>query len=223
MDWEKQASEFVEILLEEEAEKALSLTRKLLGQGVTPTEFFEKCITPALEDIGGRFERLDIFLPEMVEAAEIVEQINNQVIKPALAESLARGDVQSLSGPVGKVCLATIQGDLHDIGKNMVALMLQVNGFEVIDMGTNVAPAAIIERAAQEDADIIGLSSLLTSCLPYMKDVVDFLEGQGTRDRYAVVVGGAAPTAEFVAEIGANAHGHTAAEAVTICKKIMAA
>jgi 5-methyltetrahydrofolate--homocysteine methyltransferase len=148
---ESKQAEFTKIILAGNEEAAVSLARVALEEGSTPVEFFENCISPSLQDIGKRFETLDIFLPEMVTAADIVEKVNSEVINPAVAESQA-GESMSL----GKVLLATVQGDLHDIGKNMVGLMLKVNGFEVIDLGTNVPPADIVARAEQENVDIIG-------------------------------------------------------------------
>jgi len=220
-DWPTIAAEYVELLLDGEADSAIRQADDLLAAGATPTEFFEGCISPALQEIGRRFETLDIFLPEMVLAAEIVEEINTEILRPAITAGSGSGAGDSPRA-IGRVCIATIQGDLHDIGKNMVSLILQVNGFEVVDLGTNVSPREIVEAAEQEGVDIIALSSLLTSCLPYMKDVVDYLEGNGNRDKYAVIVGGAAPTPEFATDMAADAHGHTAAEAVRICRGIMA-
>jgi trimethylamine corrinoid protein len=221
INWESLQEDFLNILLNSEVERALSMTRETLAKRGNPAEFFERCITPALEEIGNRFERLEIFLPEMVEAAEIVELINKQVIQPGITTA-QQGNIETeQTTPKGKVLLATVQGDLHDIGKSMVALMLKVNGFAIHDVGIDVSPTEIVERAQQEEVDIIGLSSLLTTCLPYMKDVIDFLQGMGTRDNYAVIVGGAAVTPQFAEQIGADAYGRSAAEAAKICDKIM--
>lgn len=221
IQWEKIVDEYIALLLHEETEVAIQKTRELLNDGVTPTEFFENCISPALQEVGRQFETLEIFLPEMVIAAEVVEEINAQVIRPAIESAQANSGVVKIKSGMGKVLLATIQGDLHDIGKNMVTLILQVNGFEVKDLGVNVPPQDIVNAALAEEVDIIGLSSLLTSCLPYMKDVVNILESKGIREKYAVIIGGAAPTEDFTNAIGADAQGHNAAEAVRICKQIM--
>ncbi|HMR64730.1 MAG TPA: cobalamin-dependent protein, partial [Anaerolineae bacterium] len=166
---------------------------------------------------GNRFETLEIFLPEMMIAAEIVQTINDEVINLAIQQDSAA----ARSAPLGKVLLATVQGDLHDIGKSMVALLLKVNGFEVIDLGINVPPATIAEEAKKLQVDVIGMSALLTTCLPFMKDTVDYLVETGRRDKYAVIIGGAAPTAAFAEEIGADAFANSAAEAVNICRRLM--
>lgn len=215
-EWETLIPKFIESLQAGDEETAIALARESLGSGVTPVEFFENCIAPSLKEIGKRFETLDIFLPEMVTAADTVERVNEEVINPAVAESQIDANMSA-----GKVLLATVQGDLHDIGKNMVGLMLKVNGFEVIDMGTNVAPADIVARAEQENVDIIGLSALLTTCLPYMKDVGDFLVGKGIREKYAVIIGGAATTPDLTEEMGANAHGSSAADGVKKCQMLL--
>ncbi|OGN89871.1 MAG: hypothetical protein A2Y88_14615 [Chloroflexi bacterium RBG_13_48_10] len=214
--WETVQPKFTDFLLAGDEISAIALARESLSNGASPVEFFEKCIAPSLQEVGKRFETLDIFLPEMVTAADLVEKINTEVINPALADAK---DNKNLS--LGKVLLATVQGDLHDIGKNMVALMLKVNGFEVIDMGTSVAPSDIITRAVQENVDIIGISALLTTCLPYMKEVGDFLVAKGIRDKYSVIVGGAATNPTIAEEMGANAYGSSAADGVEKCKMLL--
>jgi 5-methyltetrahydrofolate--homocysteine methyltransferase len=217
-DWKALQASFLESLLNEDSESAKKLTQDVLDNGASPSDFFENCITPTLTEIGNRFEILDIFLPEMVQAAEIVQEINDEIITPVI-ETLKSDDRPVTS----KVLMATVDGDLHDIGKNMVCVMLQVGGYEVIDMGVDVSAEDIINRAEQENVDIIGMSSLLTSCLPYMKDVVELLEMKGTRDRHAVIIGGAAPTEDYARDIRVDAQGHSAADAVRICNKIIQA
>jgi len=217
IDLEELQAQLLDNLLGGESGKAVSLAREALTHGVSPVDFIEKCVTPVLAEVGNRFEELEIFLPEMVVAAEIVQEINDTVISPALEKD----DSGQRAKPLGKVLMATVQGDLHDIGKNMVAQLLSVSGFEVVDLGIDVPPGDIVKRAGQEKVDIIGLSTLLTTCLPYVKDTVEYLQLKGIRDRYAVIIGGAAPTAEFSEQIGVDAYGHSAAEAVTICRRIM--
>ncbi len=215
-NWNTLQPKFIEMMLAGEDESAVALAREALDGGATPVEFFENVIAPSLQEVGKRFETLDIFLPEMVTAADTVEKVNTEVINPAVAESQGDADMS-----LGKVLLATVQGDLHDIGKNMVGLMLKVNGFDVIDMGTNVSPSDIIARAEQENVDIIGMSALLTTCLPYMKDVGDMLVGKGIRDKFAVIIGGAATTPDITEEMGANAYGSSAADGVEKCKMLL--
>ena len=215
-NWETKQKDFIQFMLAGDEDAAVNLARESLDGGATPVEFFENCIAPSLQEVGKRFETLDIFLPEMVTAADTVEVVNEKVINPAVAESESDASMS-----LGKVLLATVQGDLHDIGKNMVGLMLKVNGFEVIDLGTNVSPSDIVARAEQENVDIIGMSALLTTCLPYMKDVGDHLVGKGIRDKYPVIIGGAATTPEVMEDMGANADGSAAADGVKKCKMLL--
>ncbi len=214
IEWNMLQATFLECLLGDQRLKARELAQNILNLGASPSDFFENCITPVLAEVGNRFETLEIFLPEMVTASEIVKEINVQIIQPVI-KAQGRPNLESS----GRVLMATIEGDLHDIGKNIVCAMLDVAGFEVIDMGVNVSPHDIVDRAEQLHVDIIGLSSLLTSCLPYMKDVLDLLIIKGIRDRYFVMIGGAAPTEHFAKEIGADAQGHTAAEALRLSKE----
>lgn len=209
---------FLEYLLAGEMESAVALANDAMDAGVSPVDFFENVIAPSLEVIGEKFENLDIFLPEMMIAARIVQAVNDRVLAPLVTDQSGYD-----KKPHGKVLIATVQGDLHDIGKNMVSLMLRVNGFDVFDLGTNVAPSVIIEQAESNRVDIIGLSSLLTTCLPYMKDVFTHLEGKGKREQYAIIMGGAAVTPQFAEQVGADGFGHSAAEAVKLCKKLMEA
>lgn len=216
INWEGKQASLLDFLLAGDSAEAVALARAALAEGASPAEFFERCITPVLVEVGNRFETLEIFLPEMMIAAEIVQTINDEVINLAIQE-----DNAARSASLGKVLLATVQGDLHDIGKSMVALLLKVNGFEVIDLGINVPPATIAEEAEKLQVDVIGMSALLTTCLPFMKDTMDYLVETGRRDKYAVIIGGAAPTAAFAEEIGADAFANSAAEAVNICRRLM--
>jgi 5-methyltetrahydrofolate--homocysteine methyltransferase len=121
----------------------------------------------------------------------------------------------------GKILIGSVQGDLHDIGKNMVILMLRVNGFEVVDLGVDVPVATVLERAKEEKPNIVGLSSLMTTSQPYMKEVVERRDGFGLKDEWDVIVGGAPITAEYAETIGADAYGKNAIEAVTECTKLI--
>jgi len=215
--WQALQDEYIGLLLDENAASAIERTRQLLAEGVTPLEFFQQIITPALTEVGRRFEELEIFLPELAIAGEMVKEINDAVITPAL-EAASQKQIRQ-----GKVILGTVQGDLHDIGKNMVGLMLGVHGFDVIDLGTNVPPAEFVNRAEKEKADIIAMSALLMTCLPYMKDVMDRLVGLSLRSKYAVIVGGAPTSPEYARSIGADAYGTNAAEGVRLCRDLMQA
>lgn len=216
-DWEALKDHWIELLISGDKTRAVAQASALLAEGVGPLEFFQKIITPALEEIGRLFEELEVFIPELTIAGETVQTISDQIINPALATAAQEHE------RTGTVILGTVKGDLHNIGKNMVALMLGVHGFNVIDLGTDVPPAEFVTRAEKDHADIIGLSALLTTTLPYMKDVLDRLVALGLRDKYRVIIGGAPTSPEVAHRYGADAYGANAVEAVRICRELMAA
>jgi methylmalonyl-CoA mutase cobalamin-binding domain/chain len=195
----------------------IQLAQEALAAQSSALDFFKAVIEPVLEDVGDRFARLEIFLPELMKAGMVIKAMQKEVLEPAIR---AEG---SASTTAGKIVIGTCQGDIHDIGKNMVALMLQVNGFDVADLGTDIAPRTVIEAAQREQADIIALSSLLTPSMPYIRDVVQLLEGYGLRDQFQVVAGGAAVTRDWAKSIGADGFGEDAIEAVEVCRSLMTA
>jgi len=209
-------TEFVEKLLASQEAEIITWSKEVLDEGMKPLDFFDRVFTPGMAVIGEKFARLDIFLPELMDSAQKAKAISDQVLAPLLAK-----DPASKGMTCGKVVLASVKGDLHDIGKNMVSLMLQVNGFEVIDLGVNVSPGDIINRSREEDADIVALSSLMTTSMPYMKEVVERLEGFGIKDRFPVIVGGAPITKEYAEGIGADAFGKDAIQAVQECLALL--
>jgi methylmalonyl-CoA mutase cobalamin-binding domain/chain len=204
-------AEMDKVLTEGDEAKGIEIIQGALDKDLSASTIFLEVIQPLLDEIGKRFERLEIFLPELMKAAKVVKAIHKEVLEPA---------IRSESGEainVGTVVIGTVKGDIHDIGKNLVALMLQVNGFEVIDLGTDVPTQVLINAARDNQADIIGLSSLLTPSMPYMGDLVARLEGLGLRDQFRVVVGGAPVTDSYAQHIGADAYGADAIDAVRVC------
>lgn len=195
--------------------KGVEVAKKAMDSGITPTTFFLEIIQPLLYEVGQKFERLEIFLPNLMKAAKVVQAMQTEILEPAILAESGEGS------SAGTVVIGTCQGDVHDIGKNMVALMLQVNGFRVIDLGTNVETKAFIEAAKTNNADIIGMSSLLTPSMPYMGDLVARLDGLGLRDQYKVIVGGAPVTPAYAEKIGADAYGSDAINAVKMCKQLL--
>jgi trimethylamine corrinoid protein len=196
-------------------EAGVALARQALSDGMTPLGFFHEVIEPVLKEIGDAFARLEVYLPELMRAGLVVKAIQTHVLEPVVRTDGGE------SGSAGTIVIGTAQGDIHDIGKNMVALMLQVNGFKVIDLGTNVSPQVFLESARRERADIIAMSSLITPSLPYIKDVVKRLEGQGQRDRFMVVAGGAPITKAWVEQAGLDGFAEDAVEAVALCRGLM--
>lgn len=195
--------------------EGVKLAEEALAAQMSPLEFFHAVIDPVLVEVGERFSRLEIFLPELMRAGMVVKAMQKDVLEPAILAGSGKSNI------VGRVVIGACQGDIHDIGKNMVALMLQVNGFEVTDLGTNVAPRTFIETAQQKQADIIAMSSLLTTSMPYIRDLVQLLEGYSLRDQFLVVAGGAAVTHEWARSVGVDGFGEDAVEAVSICQNLL--
>jgi trimethylamine corrinoid protein len=196
-------------------DSGVALARAALAAGMTPVEMFQQVIQPVLKDIGDAFARLEVFLPELMRAGAVVKAMQQQVLEPAV---LSQG---GQSGSTGTVVIGTCHGDIHDIGKNMVALMLQVNGFKIVDLGTNVSPQAFLDAARREQADLIAMSALLTPSLPYIKDLVNRLEALGERKRFLVIAGGAPITRQWAETAGLDGFGEDAVEAVTVCQTLI--
>lgn len=215
-DISAKADEFAEILLDAGGPAAIEWANQQIESGVSPLDFFNLVFTPAMTSVGDRFGRLEIFLPELMDAAEAAKAVSEQVVQPRLAISNA-----GFSTSRGKIVLCSVKGDLHDIGKNMVKLMLQVNGFDVIDLGIDVLPRDALNKARQEGADIIGLSSLMTTSMPYMKETIELRDGFGMKDKVKIIVGGAPITPEYSQQIGADAFGRDAVEGVQKCLELM--
>jgi methylmalonyl-CoA mutase cobalamin-binding domain/chain len=195
--------------------QGVELAQAALDAGVSPLVFFQGVVEPVLGEVGDQFARLEIFLPELMRAGMVVEAMQKEVLEPAIMAETGESSI------TGRVVIGTCQGDIHDIGKNMVALMLQVNGFEVTDLGTNVPPRTFIDAAKQQNADIIAMSSLLTTSMPYIRDLVDLLDGFGLGGQFQVVAGGAAVTRDWVESVGLNGFGEDAVEAVNVCRNLL--
>jgi methanogenic corrinoid protein MtbC1 len=197
--------------------QGVEMARAALAEGLSPLAFFRGVVEPVLTEVGDRFSRLEIFLPELMRAGMVVKAMQAQVLEPAIKASGGQAFSE------GTVVIGAAQGDIHDIGKNMVSLMLQVNGFKVVDLGTNVSPKAFIEAGRRDNADIIAMSSLLTPSMPYIRDTVQLVEGLGLRGRLLLIAGGAPVTREWAASIGLDGFGEDAVEAVEVCRRLMAA
>jgi methylmalonyl-CoA mutase cobalamin-binding domain/chain len=195
-------------------EAGTSIALQLVDNGVDPLNIFLECIEPVLANVGGKFERLEIFLPEMIESANVVKSIH-QALKPHLQ---AKGEITSK----GKIVICTITGDLHDIGKNIVRAMLEVNGFEVKDLGVDVNPSDVVNGAKEFDADIIAISALMLPSLPFVSDVIEFVrENKDYQERFKILVGGGPVTQEWADSHGADGYGDNAVEAVRIAGNLL--
>ncbi len=189
------------------------LTRKAVAAGVTAKDILDRGLVAGMNRIGELFRDQEIFLPDVLLAARAM-YAGLDVIKPLLL----REEVESK----GKVVIGSVQGDLHDIGKNLVGIMLRGAGFDVIDLGNDVAPERFVDTAEQEGAQVIGMSALLTTTMPVMKRVADLVAARCLRNRMRLIIGGAPVTAEYARQIGADAYGFDAAAAVEIVKRLLA-
>jgi methanogenic corrinoid protein MtbC1 len=181
---------------------AMDLTRSYLEQGVLALEIFG-CYQSALEEIGKRFERQIYFIPELIMSGEMMKA-GAEILKPAMAEQSVGTEPDS-GGKLGKVVIATVQGDIHDIGKNIATMMLELNGLQVKDIGVDVPIDTIIQEAVDSKADVIGLSGLLTLAFDPMKSVVDRLKEKGLRDKIKVIIGGGQMDEQVCKYVGADA------------------
>lgn len=176
-------------------EKSRTFAHKVLEERIDPLDAIAR-LTTLMGEVGDRFSRLEIFLPEMMEAGEAMATAV-EILGPAIKE----GSRERIKG---RVVLGTVKGDLHEIGKNIVKLMLEANGFEVKDLGYDVDPLHFIKEAEAMEADVIGASSLMTTTMPHQKEIIDLLKDRGMRERYKVVIGGAPTTQEWADQIGAD-------------------
>ena len=166
-----------------------------LAENIAPADILNKGLIAAMTEVGRLFEEGEYFVPEMLIAARAM-QASVAILKPKLKDA----DIK----PLGKIVIGTVKGDLHDIGKNLVAMMLEGTGFEIIDLGTDVPPEKFIDAIKTHDAGFVGMSALLTTTMPAMRTTIEALKAAGVRDRVKIMVGGAPITQEFANEIGAD-------------------
>ena len=189
-----------------------SLAEQALKQGLAPLEILNQAMIPALQVVGERFRKDEIFLPEVMLSARAFKSAF-ELIKPKLLE----GDYQ----PRARVVIGTVFGDVHDIGKNIVCALLEGNGYQVIDLGVNVSAEKFISALRDQQAEILGMSTLLTTTMPEMARVIEALEKEGLRDKVKVIVGGAPVSGEYAQKIGADGYGEDAQQGVEIINQWM--
>ncbi len=194
------------------ARKTKELVQQAIDEGVNVQDILEKGLLAGMDVIGKKFKNNEIFIPEVLISARAMNQ-SIELIKPLLLESGVK--------PAGKVCIGTVQGDLHDIGKNLVKLMLESKGFEIIDLGTDVSPEAFVNAALENDCPIICCSALLTTTRGAMADVVKEVEKAGAKDKIKVLIGGAAVSEDFCEEIGADYFTPDATSAAEVALSLM--
>jgi len=187
------------------------LVQEALDQGMGAGEILNGGLIAGMDEVGRDFKAGDLFVPEVLIAARAM-QAGMNVLRPLLAE----GDVPT----VGKYAIGTVKGDLHDIGKNLVKIMLEGAGFEVIDLGTDVAPEKFVSTVREHRPTVVGMSALLTTTMTQMKAIIEALEEAGVRDSVKVMIGGAPVTAEYAKQIGADAYAPDAASAADIAREL---
>jgi 5-methyltetrahydrofolate--homocysteine methyltransferase len=197
--------ELVEVIQEGIVAETQNQVRALLDKGKSPDEIIQKGIVEAMDIVGKKFSEGECFIPEMLVAARASKKAL-EILKPLLVKSGFK--------PKGKIILGTVKGDLHDIGKNIVAMMLEGAGFEVIDLGCDVAPKKFIDTLKAEKAQVLAMSCLLTTTMISMKDTMDVLKEAGLIGKIKVMIGGPPTTEEFARKIGADFRGKDACEAV---------
>ncbi|MBS7251776.1 MAG: corrinoid protein [Candidatus Freyarchaeota archaeon] len=200
-------------ILEFETEKIGDYVKKALKSGATPVEIIEKGIRPGAELAGEKFDKGEFYLPELVMAGEAIKQ-GISVLEPLL--------MKDEKGYKGTVITATVQGDLHDIGKDLVSVMLKGNGFKVIDLGVDVPPEKVVKAVKENDAKVVCLSILLTPAYEGLSATLKALKDSSLREKVKVVLGGAAVSPDTVKRYGADYYGHDANQAVEICNQILA-
>jgi len=199
-------------ILDLDADAAERLAREILDSGGDARETIDSVIKPTADEIGEKFEQEEFFLPQLMLAGAALEQAMT-----ALLEAVPSGE-----GPSKRsVLIGTVKGDIHTIGKNVVAMMLRTGGFEVHDLGVDVNTETFIREALARNVDIIAMSSLLTTTLPYQRDMIEELRSRGLRDRFKVLVGGGPATQAWADEIGADGFGKDAAEGLAVVRRLV--
>lgn len=201
-------------VLNGDAKTAKAVTEVALREGEDALRLVGEAMVPAMNEAGRRFECSEFFVPELLLAARAMKAAL-ELIRPVLAQQGAQ--------PIGRVVVGTVKGDLHDIGKNLVAALLEGAGFEVVDLGVNVAPEQFIEAVRTRQAKVVALSALLTTTMSSMKLTIDAFKAAGLRDQVRIFVGGAPITQRFADEIGADGYSPSAPGAVTLARQALAA
>jgi 5-methyltetrahydrofolate--homocysteine methyltransferase len=210
-----QFEELQQAIIDGKAQVSKELTEKMLKEGLRPGEFFPKAIIPAMDEVGRRMRECEFFIPEVLIAARAA-RASSDILRPLLVGDEA---VQS----AGTVVCGTVKGDLHDIGKNIVAMMLESAGFKIIDLGVDVTPEKIVEAVRTQNAGLVALSALLTTTMVNMKAVVEALSAAGLRDKVKIMVGGAPVTDAWAHSIGADGYGKDAPAAVELARQLAVA
>ena len=188
------------------------LTNKALSQDISAEDILNNGLVAGMDIVSEKFKNNEIFIPEVLISAKSMYS-GLGILKPLLAESNVKSK--------GKVVIGTVKGDLHDIGKNIVAMLLQGAGFDVVDLGADVPKEKFLEFVKKEQADILGMSALLTTTMIFMKDIIEMLKNAGLRENVKVIIGGAPVTESYATQIGADGYAPDAASGVDLAKKLL--
>lgn len=208
MDWSK----IKDSILKGDIAGLPGLVSEAVSEGLAPEEILEKGLIAGMSVVGERFKANEIFVPEVLIAAKAM-QAGLTVLEPLLVESGVE--------PKGKIVIGTVRGDLHDIGKNLVAMMFKGAGFTIIDLGIDVSPDAFVEKAKSEAASVIAMSSLITTSMPAMKDTVELVKSKGLSPKVKTIIGGAPVTQEYADEIGADGYAADVSSGVDKIKELL--
>ncbi len=201
-----------ESLIQGDIEKTEELTESALESGIPAKEIMDKGLIPGLDEVGRRFQEGEYFFPELL--------VSGEAMKAALAR-LKPELVKSSGAIIGKYVIGTVKGDIHDIGKNIVIMMLEGNGWDVTDLGIDVPSEAFVKAVKESDYQVLGMSALLTTTIPRLEETIKVLQEEGLRDKIKVMVGGVSVTREYAAKIGADAYGKDAVDAVAEAKRLL--
>ncbi len=203
----------VKAVMAGEEDESFAAVKKVIQEGLNIGQVIE-ALTEGMREIGEQFTRMEIFLPEMMLAGQAMKVVMRE-LEPELQKSAVATEKK------GTIVIGTAEGDAHEIGKNIAIILLTVEGFEVHDLGIEVNALDFVKKAEEVRADIIGVSSLMTTTMPNQKDVIEILKAKGIRDKYHVILGGAPVTQEWVDECGADSWGENAGRAVEILERVM--
>ncbi len=204
--------EIADNLIKGQAKKVVELTTNALNEGIKPEAILNEGLIAGMNVVGQKFKACEFYVPEVLVAARAMKGAM-EVLKPKLLES----GVQ----PIAKIAIGTVKGDLHDIGKNLVSMMLQGAGFEIIDLGVDVTSEKFIETVKNQEVKLVGMSALLTTTMPSMKSTIEAMKEAGVRDKVKVIIGGAPVSQAYADEIGADGYSPDAASAVEKAKELL--
>jgi 5-methyltetrahydrofolate--homocysteine methyltransferase len=209
---EKKLTSLQKAIIEHDEEASKRLTKQALDKGAKPSEIIEQELNPALDIVGEKFEKQEYFLPHLVLCGDAAKAVVD----------VLKAHAPGVKTTTATIVIGTVQGDIHDIGKNLVSSFLSSSGFEVYDLGIDVPPLTFIEKAQEVKADIIGISALMNQSMPVQEEIITLLKDMGLREKFKVMIGGSPISVEYAEMIGADAWGNDPSEAVEQAKRLVA-